>query len=43
MNRLQKFFLRDSNAKINIREGYFCQKREPYYNMKVNKQNVYVV
>ena len=33
-NRLQKFFLRDKGAKINIRDGYFCKRREPFYRIK---------
>ena len=33
-NRLQKFFLRDKGARINIKDGYFCRKREPFYQIR---------
>jgi hypothetical protein len=29
INRLQKFFLRES--RINVKDGYFCKRREPGY------------
>lgn len=29
INRLQKFFLRES--RINVKDGYFCKRREPAY------------
>lgn len=38
-NRLQKFFLRDKGARINIKDGYFSKRREPFYQLK----NVHVV
>ena len=29
LNRLQKFFLRDSRNRINIKKEFFCPRREP--------------
>ncbi len=37
IKRLEKFFGRDINAKINIKVGYFCARRDPNYSETKNQ------